>query len=279
MSCDGNSWEASEAHREARRGRGETGQSRRAESGAEAADRGDAEATRCPDRYTLARATLSPPQEKTHMATPVQIVTCPHCSARVRAPADVLGRRARCARCGKTFILSAAPSTAQPLDRTSPPPGAAPPAPLRFADEDDRRAPAPAVSEEPVTIEPSRGSFTRRLSARDVLITVALAVVVIVWTAYRRSMPGGQPSKPCPHCRWAARSSFACTKAWRRRAKRGRTWQDGGGKSCLRGDSLSNAKPESRTNSRENRSFWDGGRYWTRTSDLYNVSVALCRLS
>jgi len=69
------------------------------------------------------------------MATPAQIVTCPHCSARVRAPADALGRRARCARCGKAFILSAAPATAQQPAAASPSPGASPPAALRLAGE------------------------------------------------------------------------------------------------------------------------------------------------
>jgi len=53
--------------------------------------------------------------------------------------------------------------------------------------------------------------------------------------------------------------------------------EDGAGGEDEEGDST--RKADSRANSRENRPVADGGRYWTRTSDLYNVSVALYRLS
>src|SRR6516225_2647707 len=49
---------------------------------------------------------------------------CPECKAQLRGPAEMQGKKARCKRCGHTFVLKAAGAAAAP----GPAPRAAPPA-------------------------------------------------------------------------------------------------------------------------------------------------------
>jgi membrane associated rhomboid family serine protease len=63
------------------------------------------------------------------MAGTTLSATCPHCSARVRAPREAVGRPARCPKCGKSFVV------AVPPPRPAPTPSQAPSGELRLLDE------------------------------------------------------------------------------------------------------------------------------------------------
>ncbi|MBM4030577.1 MAG: rhomboid family intramembrane serine protease [Planctomycetes bacterium] len=64
------------------------------------------------------------------MAAPTVSTACPHCSARVRAPRELVGRAARCPKCGKSFVVAAPPEP-----KPAPEPSQAPSGELRLLDE------------------------------------------------------------------------------------------------------------------------------------------------